>query len=102
MAREKLLAKSKVSRSSKAGLQFPVGRIARYLKKGKFATRIGAGAPVYLVSPCWFAVDRVTDTSAAQVAQLPVLNLTLQTEILHTVVTTGSLSDINSVSCLCL
>jgi histone H2A len=27
-----------------------VGRIARYLKKGKFATRIGAGAPVYLVS----------------------------------------------------
>ena len=38
-----------MSRSSKAGLQFPVGRIARYLKKGKYATRIGAGAPVYLV-----------------------------------------------------
>ena len=42
--------KKQVSRSSKAGLQFPVGRIARYLKKGKYATRIGAGAPVYLVS----------------------------------------------------
>ena len=28
-------AKKSVSRSSKAGLQFPVGRIARYLKKGK-------------------------------------------------------------------
>ena len=28
-------AKKAVSRSSKAGLQFPVGRIARYLKKGK-------------------------------------------------------------------
>ena len=41
--------KKQVSRSSKAGLQFPVGRIARYLKKGKYATRIGAGAPVYLV-----------------------------------------------------
>ena len=27
--------KKAVSRSSKAGLQFPVGRIARYLKKGK-------------------------------------------------------------------
>ena len=36
------------SRSSKAGLQFPVGRIGRYLKKGKYATRLGAGAPVYL------------------------------------------------------
>merc|ERR1712100_888892 len=39
-----------VSRSAKAGLQFPVGRIARYLKVGKFATRVGAGAPVYLAA----------------------------------------------------
>ena len=31
-------------------MQFPVGRIARYLKKGKYATRIGAGAPVYLAA----------------------------------------------------
>ena len=38
------------SRSAKAGLQFPVGRIGRYLKKGKYATRVGAGAPVYLAS----------------------------------------------------
>ena len=34
-------AKKAVSRSSKAGLQFPVGRIARYLKKGK-VRRLGA------------------------------------------------------------
>ena len=39
-----------VSRSSKAGLQFPVGRIARFLKKGKYAERVGAGAPVYLAA----------------------------------------------------
>jgi len=38
------------SRSSKAGLTFPVGRIGRYLRKGKYATRLGAGAPVYLAS----------------------------------------------------
>ena len=37
-----------VSRSHKAGLQFPVGRIARFLKAGKYAERVGAGAPVYL------------------------------------------------------
>ena len=37
-----------ISRSTKAGLQFPVGRIARYLKTGKYAERVGAGAPVYL------------------------------------------------------
>lgn len=39
-----------VSRSQKAGLQFPVGRIARFLKKGKYAERVGAGAPVYLAA----------------------------------------------------
>lgn len=38
-------AKKAVSRSSKAGLQFPVGRIARYLKKGKVRT-----GPVPLIS----------------------------------------------------
>ena len=38
------------SRSAKAGLQFPVARIGRFLKKGKFATRVGAGAPVYLAA----------------------------------------------------
>ena len=40
----------KHSSSSKAGLQFPVARIGRYLKRGKYATRVGAGAPVYLAS----------------------------------------------------
>ena len=39
-----------VSRSAKAGLQFPVGRVARYLKKGLYAKAIGAGAPVYLAA----------------------------------------------------
>jgi histone H2A len=39
-----------VSRSVKAGIQFPVGRIARYLKKGKYAERVGAGAPVYIAA----------------------------------------------------
>ncbi|CEM20939.1 unnamed protein product [Vitrella brassicaformis CCMP3155] len=39
-----------VSRSAKAGLQFPVGRIARYLKQGRYAKRVGSGAPVYLAA----------------------------------------------------
>nr|GMC83972.1 histone H2A.6 [Ipomoea batatas]GMD12387.1 histone H2A.6 [Ipomoea batatas]GMD15876.1 histone H2A.6 [Ipomoea batatas] len=43
-------AKKAQSRSSKAGLQFPVGRIARFLKAGKYAERVGAGAPVYLAA----------------------------------------------------
>ena len=38
------------SRSSRAGLQFPVGRVHRHLKKGGYGSRIGAGAPVYLAA----------------------------------------------------
>jgi histone H3/H4 len=38
------------SRSSRAGLQFPVGRIHRLLRKGNYADRVGAGAPVYLAA----------------------------------------------------
>ena len=38
------------TRSSRAGLQFPVGRIHRLLRKGNYAQRVGAGAPVYLAA----------------------------------------------------
>jgi histone H2A len=38
------------SRSSRAGLQFPVGRVGRYLREGRYAERMGAGAPVYLAA----------------------------------------------------
>ncbi|KAH0559093.1 hypothetical protein KQX54_000895 [Cotesia glomerata] len=47
--RGKVKGKSK-TRSSRAGLQFPVGRIHRMLRKGNYAERVGAGAPVYLAA----------------------------------------------------
>jgi len=42
--------KKATSKSAKAGLQFPVGRIGRYLKEGRYSARVGAGAPVYLAA----------------------------------------------------
>ena len=45
----KARAKAK-SRSARAGLQFPVGRVHRFLRKGNYAQRVGAGAPVYLAA----------------------------------------------------
>ncbi len=36
------------SRSARAGLQFPVGRVSRFLRKGRYGARVGGGAPVYL------------------------------------------------------
>ena len=38
------------SRSHRAGLQFPVGRIHRQIREGRYAARVGAGAPVYMAA----------------------------------------------------
>ncbi|XP_069615836.1 late histone H2A.L3-like [Ranitomeya imitator] len=43
-------AAGKSSRSAKAGLQFPVARIHRFLRKGNYAERIGSGASIYLAA----------------------------------------------------
>ncbi|XP_013383980.1 core histone macro-H2A.1 isoform X1 [Lingula anatina] len=39
-----------MSRSAKAGVLFPVGRMHRYLRMGTHHQRIGAGAPVYMAA----------------------------------------------------
>ncbi|CAG8433628.1 1199_t:CDS:2 [Ambispora gerdemannii] len=49
-AAKAVTATSKTSKSVKAGLTFPVGRMGRLLKKGRYADRVGAGAPVYLAA----------------------------------------------------
>jgi len=38
------------ARSEAAGLEFPVGRVHRYLRKGHYAARIDSDAPVYLAA----------------------------------------------------
>ncbi|NXK84657.1 H2A2B protein, partial [Amazona guildingii] len=45
----KARAKAK-SRSSRAGLQFPMGRVHRLLRKGNYAEQVGARAAVYLAA----------------------------------------------------
>lgn len=50
-----------VSRSSRAGLQFPVGRIHRYLRKGNYAQRIGSGAPVYMAAVLEYLVAEILE-----------------------------------------
>ncbi|XP_017537803.2 core histone macro-H2A.1 isoform X2 [Pygocentrus nattereri] len=41
---------TKTSRSTKAGVIFPVGRMLRYIKRGLPKYRIGVGAPVYMAA----------------------------------------------------
>ncbi|VDM98941.1 unnamed protein product [Thelazia callipaeda] len=49
------------SRSSRAGLQFPVGRIHRLLRKGNYAERVSADAPVYLAAALQYLAAEVLE-----------------------------------------
>jgi histone H2A len=42
--------RTRVSRTTKAGLQFPIGRIHRYLKNATAVKRVSANAAVYLAA----------------------------------------------------
>lgn len=50
-----------LSRSKRAGLEFPVGRLERYLRKGNYADRIGAGASVYCAAVLEYLVAEVLE-----------------------------------------
>ncbi|XP_013401384.1 late histone H2A.2.2 [Lingula anatina] len=52
---------AKQTRSARAGLQFPVGRIQRFLRKGHYAERVGSGAPVYLAAVLEYLVAEILE-----------------------------------------
>ncbi len=60
-----------VSRSTKAGLQFPVGRISRFLRKGRYAARVGGGAPVYAAAVLEYLAAESTFFSLSLVLTIP-------------------------------
>lgn len=49
---------TKLSRSARAGVIFPVGRMMRYLRTGTHKYRIGMGAPVYMAAVIEYLAGR--------------------------------------------
>ncbi|KAM1041731.1 hypothetical protein TB2_030426 [Malus domestica] len=54
-------AKKATSQFGNASLQFHVGRIARFLKAGKYAERVSAGALVYLAAVLEYLAAEVNE-----------------------------------------
>ncbi|XP_010078968.1 PREDICTED: histone H2A-beta, sperm-like, partial [Pterocles gutturalis] len=55
--------KSRSSRSSRAGLLFPVSRVDKQLRRGGFAERFGASAPVYLAAVLQWVTHKTMDAA---------------------------------------
>lgn len=51
------------SKSSKAGLTFPVGRIQSKLRKGNYAKRVGTGGSVYLAGVLEYLTAEILELS---------------------------------------
>ena len=57
------------SRSAKAGLIFPVGRIGTLLRRGQYARRVGASAAVYLAAVLEYLTAELAELSIKAAAQ---------------------------------
>ena len=57
-----------MSRSQKTGLQFPVCRLSRYLKKGEYSKRVGSAASVYMAAVSEYLTAEVLELELAGIA----------------------------------
>ncbi|KAH3767910.1 histone H2A [Pelomyxa schiedti] len=64
------------TRSAKAGLQFPIGRITKLLKEGHYSKRIGGTASVYLAAVLEYLVAEVLELAGNASKDLQVKRIT--------------------------
>ena len=52
--------------STQKGTKFSAGRIATYCKNGRYAERIGAGAPIFVAGVMEYLVFEIFELAAAE------------------------------------
>lgn len=57
------LVSKRRSRTARSGLCFPVARVARHLRRGRYANRISAGASVYLAGALEYLVAELLEVA---------------------------------------
>ena len=56
----------KSSSQAKAGLSFSVSRVTRFMRQGRYADRIGSGAPVYMASILQYLCEELIELSGGK------------------------------------
>ena len=54
----------------KAGLQFGVPRISRFIKTGRYSNRIGAGAPIYMAATLQYITSEILELASNETKNL--------------------------------
>ena len=67
-----------VSRSQRASLQFPVGRLARFLKEGSNASCVGGVAPVHVTTVLEYGVAEVLELAAKDTKKMRIIPRRIQ------------------------
>lgn len=55
----------KTTQSAKVGLNMPVGRIGRFIRKGKYSEQVGASSAVALASIVDYLISEITDLAGS-------------------------------------
>lgn len=64
------LTGGRVNTSNKAGLQFGVPRVARFMKEGRYSQRIGGGAPIVLASVLQYISSEILELAGDQAKRM--------------------------------
>ena len=67
--KSKVAAKKGGSRSKKAGLIFPIGRVGSLLRRGQYARRVGASSAVYLAAVLEYLTAELLELTVKAAAQ---------------------------------